>query len=491
MKISNLIKDKNLVKQIFPYGVDQFASISPVNNKLLKLYEYDDENTMKQKVKNSHLNFKDWRDKGLDYRLDKMKNMMQNLEKSKQQLSMMISKEMGKPISESIGEVDKSIKHINYYITNAKSFLHYKEISFENFENTVQYEPLGPLLNITPWNFPIWVPFKSVIPCLVAGNTIIQKPASRVTETSLFIEKLFKESGFEEAFQVTLLPHEMIEQHLFSDFRIRGVIFTGSTRIGSIIGTLSGKYLKKSLLELGGSDPFIILPDADVSKAVSFAAEGRLRNTGQACICAKRIIIHESLYNEFMPRLKEEIKKYKMGDPMDPSTNIGPLARLDLFLNLKRQVISTLQQQSAEIYNISDEKQISLKDIDRDDYSLDQGNFFEPLILTNIKENSPARSEEFFGPVFSIFTFKSEDEAIQLANETEFGLGASIFSKDESRAQAMAKKIESGMVFINSSSMSDSRLPYGGVKNSGYGRTSADNALYEFTNNKVISIRKK
>lgn len=391
----------------------------------------------------------------------------------------------GKPITESRGEVEKSVKHIHYYIKHAKTFLHHKEINFDNYENIVDYEPLGPILNITPWNYPIWVPFKSVIPLLVAGNTIIQKPGSRVPEISLKIEKLFKESGFKEAFQVTLMPHERIEPELFADFRIRSVMFTGSTRIGKIVGELSGRYLKKSLIELGGSDPLIVFSDADVDKAVECAAEGRLRNTGQACICAKRIIVHEKIYDQFLYKIMNEVKtKYQMGDPMDSNTKLGPIARLDLFMNLKRQLIEAIESKSAELL------ESSLAEIDEEDYKIEQGNYFKPLFLHSIKKNSIARNEEIFGPVFSFYKFSTDKEALDLANETEFGLGASIFTKDTNKAKEIARLIESGMVFINTSTFSDSRLPYGGVKNSGYGRTSADNALYEFTNNKVISVKK-
>ncbi len=381
--------------------------------------------------------------------------------------------------------MEKSVKHINYYIKHAKLFLHHKEINFENFDNIVDYEPLGPILNITPWNFPIWVPFKSVIPVLVAGNTIIQKPGGRVPEISLKIEKLFKESGFKDAFQVTFMPHERIESELFADFRIRSVMFTGSTRIGKIVGELSGKYLKKSLIELGGSDPLIVFSDADIDKAVECAAEGRLRNTGQACICAKRIIIHEKIYDQFISKIQAEVKsKYSFGDLMDPTTKLGPVARFDLFLNLKRQLIESLESKSAELINSS------IEEIDEENYLIEKGNYFKPLFLHNIQKNSIARTEEIFGPVFSFYKFSTDQEALDLANETEYGLGASIFTKDQNKAKEIAKRIDSGMVFINTATFSDSRLPYGGVKNSGYGRTSADNALYEFTNNKVISTKK-
>ncbi len=497
MKITKLLKDKNLVDKIFPFGLDEFASINPVNNKLIKKFEYDTKEEVIEKISKSQKSFEDWRFRGLDYRLGKMKKLAENLEKAKEELSKSISMEMGKPITQSKGEVEKSIKHIFYYINNAKSFLHYKEIKFENFDNIVEYEPLGPILNITSWNFPIWTPFKSVIPCLVAGNTVIQKPASRVLNSSKIVERLFQESGFNDAFQVAIVPHEMVEDTLFPDFRIRSAIFTGSTRIGRKVGELCGRYLKKPLLELGGSDPLIILEDADLSKAVESSAEGRLRNTGQACISAKRIIIHESLYENFLQLLKQELKKYKQGDPMDANTKLGPLARFDLFLNLKRQVIETLQSDSAKFVPLDEDNTQSTRStkeiIDEIDceYSIEQGNWFKPIILTDIKQGCPARSEELFGPVLSVYKFKTVEEAISLSNETEYGLGASVFTKDEKKAVDIARRVDSGMVFINSSTLSDSRLPYGGCKNSGFGRTSADNALYEFTNNKVISIRKK
>jgi succinate-semialdehyde dehydrogenase/glutarate-semialdehyde dehydrogenase len=234
---------------------------------------------------------------------------------------------------------------------------------------------------------------------------------------------------------------------------------------------------------LGGSDPLIVLSDADLNKAAEFAVEGRLRNTGQACICAKRIIVDQKIYKHFLDLVKEVLKKYYMGSPLDPKNKLGPLARLDLFLNLKRQVIQALESNSADIVD----NHTSLNDIDKADYDIDHGNFFEPVLLENIKPKSLARCEELFGPVFSFYKFDNIEEAIAIANETEYGLGASVFTKNDSLAMEIAKKIDTGMVFINSSTFSDSRLPYGGVKNSGYGRTSADAALYEFTNHKVIS----
>jgi succinate-semialdehyde dehydrogenase/glutarate-semialdehyde dehydrogenase len=343
---------------------------------------------------------------------------------------------------------------------------------------------LGVCLSIVPWNFPLWVGMKSIIPSMLAGNTVLFKPSAAVPQTSILIEDIFRHSGLGDEFIMSFANHEEIADPIISDKRVRSIIFTGSTRVGSIIGAAAGKNLKKALLELGGSDPLIVFEDADLKKAVTYAAEGRLRNTGQACICAKRTLVHESIYDKFVEMLIEEIGKYKVGDPMDTQYRLGPISRFDFFLKLKGQVLSSVNDHGATLVNTT------IDEVDEDNYTLDKGNFFKPVIMTDIKPNTPAYREELFGPVFSLFKFKTMEEAIKIANDTEFGLGASIFTEDERKAEECSRRIDSGMVFINQSSFSDSRLPYGGTKNSGIGRTSAWAAYYEFTNNKLISSNK-
>lgn len=324
---------------------------------------------------------------------------------------------------------------------------------------------------------------KSVIPCMIAGNTVVYKPSANVPQTSLKIEEIFKTSGFEGEFQVLFANHKQIEEKVIADDRIKSIIFTGSSEAGKSIGASSARYLKKAFLELGGSDPFIVLKDADIDAAVKAAAEGRLRNAGQACICAKRTIIHESIFDEFVEKLKKEIKEnYKLGDPMDENTKLGPVARFDLFLNLKKQVLETLDMDGAELIDAKYE------DVD-EEWSPEKGNFFTPILLKNIKKDSPIYKEEVFGPVFSLYTFKTDEEAIELANDTRYGLGGSVFTKDEKNAEIYKRDLQCGMLFINAGTISDSRLPYGGTKESGYGRTSAWTAFQEFTNNKVISAK--
>jgi succinate-semialdehyde dehydrogenase/glutarate-semialdehyde dehydrogenase len=487
MKISKIIKDKNLYNKIFPYDIHNYQTINPFNNQVIKSFEYDTADQISLVLERSHNAFRSWKFTSLEKRLDKMHNLINVLEKEKDSLSKLITLEMGKPIQESRAEINKSINHIKYYIKNSAEFLHPKSINFDNHHNKLVHEPLGVCLSIVPWNYPLWVGFKSIIPCLVEGNTIIFKPSAIVPQSSIKIADIFKESGFVDELILSFADHEKVTDMIISDKRVRSVVFTGSTRVGSIIAEECGKYLKKYLLELGGSDPLIVFDDADIDKAVYYAAEGRLRNTGQACICSKRIIIHESIKEKFIELLKEEIKKYKFGNPMDEENKLGPISRFDFFVKLKAQVIHSLEENGAECQDVNGKRGMDAID---EEFDLEKGNFFKPIILTNIKKNSIAWKEELFGPVFSLYKFKTLDEAIDIANDTEYGLGASIFTKDDNKADECAKRIESGMVFINSSSFSDSRLPYGGTKNSGIGRTSAWAAFDEFANNKIISWNK-
>lgn len=487
MKISKLIKDKNLLNKIFPYDIHHYQTINPTNNQLIKRFEYDSLEKVDNIIDRSHTSYKSWKFTSIEKRLDRMSDLAKQLEINKENLAKLITLEMGKPIHESRGEVVKSINHIKYYLKNTNAFLSPKKVDFDQYENQLIHEPLGICLSIVPWNYPLWVGFKSLIPSMIAGNTIIFKPSPLVSQTSIMITDLFKKSGFGDEFLLSFANHEIISDKLLDDKRIRSVVFTGSTKTGAIIGGECGKNLKKCLLELGGSDPFIVFDDADLEKAATYAAEGRLRNSGQACICSKRIIVHESVKEKFISLLKKEIVKYKIGNPMDENTNLGPIARFEFFLKLKAQVIHTLEENGAECEDIDGNKGMDAVD---EDYDINSGNFFKPLILTNIKKDSTAYREELFGPVFSMYKFKTLQEAIDIANATEFGLGASVFTQDESKAEQCAKHIESGMVFLNTSSFSDSRLPYGGTKNSGIGRTSAWAAFDEFSNNKVISYKK-
>jgi succinate-semialdehyde dehydrogenase/glutarate-semialdehyde dehydrogenase len=484
MKLSKIIRDQKIYDKLFPHDVHRYATINPTNNKILKVFEYDSRETVEDKIKASHKAFLNWKDKSLDYRFEKFKTLAKNFENNKEDLAKLITLEMGKPINESRGEITKSVNHIKYYLNNTRKFLTPHFLNFDNYENHIDLQPLGVCLSIVPWNFPLWVGMKSIIPCMFAGNTVIFKPSTVMPQTSIMIEEIFRNSGLGDEFIMSFADHQMIEDPIISDRKIKCVVFTGSTRVGSIIGAATGKHLKKSLLELGGADPFIVFEDADLKKAVTFAAEGRLRNTGQACICAKRIILHESVYDKFIDMLQDEIKKFKVGDPMDPSSKLGPISRFDFFLKIKHQVLESVIDHGVELVGTT------IEEIDEDDYRLEKGNYLKPIIMTNIKRNTPAYREEIFGPVFSIYKFKTFEEAVKIANDTEYGLGASIFTEDESKALECSRRIDSGMVFINQSSFSDSRLPYGGVKKSGIGRTSAWAAFYEFTNNKLVSINK-
>lgn len=404
-----------------------------------------------------------------------IKNAGHILRMKKEEFAQLITLEMGKVIRESRAEVEKCILACDFYAAHAEQFLEEDPILLPDGKKAkVIYQPLGTILAIMPWNFPFWQVFRFAVPTLLAGNTGILKHASNVPQCALAIESIFTEAGFLKGVFQSLLIESSAVLPLLEDDRIHAVSLTGSEKAGATVASFAGKNLKKSLLELGGSDPFIVLSDADIEKAAETAVKARMVNFGQSCIAAKRFIVEESVYEQFLEIFAKKMAQLKGGDPMDENSDFACMARPDLAEELYLQVQKSIQNGA----------KLLLGGIRPNPGSAS----FEPTILTEIPENSPAYREELFGPVASIFKVKNESEAIELANSTEFGLGSSLWTSDPKRGERLAAQIESGAVFINSMVASQPALPFGGIKKSGFGRELGRLGILEFVNAKTVYL---
>jgi len=383
----------------------------------------------------------------------------------------LMTQEMGKPIAQSLAEVDKCGVLCEYYAANAEAFLQPKYTATEAQESFVTYEPMGVLLGVMPWNFPFWQVFRFAIPSIMAGNTVVVKHASNVKESAEAIESLFLESGFETGVYQNLHIASDKVNAVIANPIIKAVSLTGSEAAGSAVATQAGKYLKKTVLELGGSNAFIVCDDADIHKTIAIAVNARMQNTGQSCIAAKRFLIQENVYDLFLEKFKAAVSRLKTGDVMDPETQIGSLARVDLAEALEKQVNQSVEM-GAKIA-------LGGKRCEA---------FYEPTILTNVSPEMPVFKEETFGPMAAIVTFSTLDEAIALSNQSEFGLGVSVFTTDIPLIKNRIHEFNEGAVFINDLVKSDPRLPFGGIKKSGYGRELSQEGILEFVNVKTVVI---
>ncbi|MGM0650655.1 MAG: NAD-dependent succinate-semialdehyde dehydrogenase, partial [Bacteroidota bacterium] len=398
----------------------------------------------------------------------------EELRRQKSEFARLITLEMGKLLTEAEAEVEKSARVCDYYAEHGESYLSEKHIPTEYDVSKVVYRPLGPVLAIMPWNFPFWQVFRFAAPNLMAGNTGILKHAGNVSGCSLAIASVFEKAGFPEGcFASVLLPGKET-QPLIEDKRVAAVTLTGSTQAGKKVAEMAGCNLKKTVLELGGSDPYLILDDANIQLAAEKCAAGRLLNAGQSCIGAKRFIVMQEVYDDFVNAFKEKLQAAKLGDPMDKNTTLAPLATKLFRDDLHHQVKSSLTAGATCITG---------------GYIPDmEGAFYPATILTDVKPGMPAYEEELFGPVASVFKVSSEDEAVRIANDTVFGLGAAVFTQNSKRAERIASgKLNAGTVFINDFVKSDPRLPFGGIKESGYGRELAIEGFREFMNVKTVA----
>lgn len=426
---------------------------------------------MKHAVEIANQTFFNWRKVAIEVRLELVKNLIILLKKNKDFYASLITEEMKKPISQSVAEVEKCAWLCEYYIGNAPQFLENKIVKTNAIESYVTYEPLGVILGVMPWNFPFWQVFRFAIPTLIAGNTVIVKHASNVGKTANLLQQIFEEAQFPKGCYMNVAVKGSEVHQLIAMPEIKAVSLTGSENAGISVATVAGKYLKKCVLELGGNNAFIVLQDAAIDKIIAIAVNARMQNAGQSCIAAKRYLLHQKIADEFTEKYINAINKLVVGNPFDVTTQIGPLARLDLAIDLEIQVRKSIEMGAKLL--------LGGKRIE---------DFFEPTVLTNVTPEMPIFKEETFGPVVAITTFSDIDEAIKLSNQSEFGLGVSIFTSNPNAIKKYIPKFEEGAVFINEMVKSDPRMPFGGVKKSGYGRELAENGIKEFVNVKTVMI---
>lgn len=450
-------------------------SINPTNGAVIKEYDEYSDIQINALLEKADKAFNFWKEQDILERSGNFKKLSSLLHQQKEALGRLISLEMGKPISESYAEIEKCAMVCDYYATYSQSILVKEFISSDATDSYVVYQPLGLILAVMPWNYPFWQVFRFAAPALMAGNGAILKHASNVSGCALAIESLFSEAGFPEGLFCTILTSSKGVESLIANKSIQAVTLTGSEGAGSAVASLAGKYLKKSVLELGGSDPFIVLEDADLEMATDYALKSRFLNTGQSCIAAKRFIVLNGIFQDFQENLLYKINKLKLGNPLLEETNIGPMAKLDLLEVVLNQIQKSVDAGASVLYGGN---KIG-----------DEGAFLEPTLLTNVFPGMPVFDEEVFGPVLPLTKVNSVDEAIKLANQTKYGLGASIWTRNISLAEKLALKIDSGAVFINGMVKSDPRLPFGGIKNSGYGRELSHFGIKEFVNVKTIWVK--
>lgn len=454
----------------------QLRSTNPATGELIGEYPELHFEEIEQRIQLSFDAFQHWKKTTCRQRVERFEVMADLLCKNSEPLAQLITLEMGKTIREARAEIEKCASVCRYYASEAEGFLTSRTIATDASLSYVCYRPLGPILAIMPWNFPFWQVFRCAIPALAAGNTILLKHASNVSGCSLAIEKLFLEAGFpDHVFQSVLISNQKVDV-LINHRRIKGISLTGSTQVGREVAQQAGRQLKKTVLELGGSDPYIILEDADLQLAASRCVSGRLINAGQSCIGAKRFIVVDKIYDEFLALFVHQMRSVHMGNPLDEQTTIGPMARKNLRDDLHMQVIRSIDKGATLLTGgILPET---------------AGYFYPPTVLTNIQPGMPAWHEELFGPVASIIKVPHLQRAIEVANDTPFGLGASIFTANTALARKLAvEDLEAGCCFVNESVRSDPRMPFGGINESGYGRELSKEGLLEFCNIKTIWIK--
>jgi len=449
-----------------------FKSVYPYTQETIAEYTAHTKEQIEALLAKGHTTYRQLGQIPLQQRCDWMLKAAALLKEQVTEHATIITWEMGKTLKEAKAEVLKCAASAEYYAQNIAAMLQPRPLNSDASKSYVLYQPKGIILAIMPWNFPYWQVFRFALPNLLAGNAGLLKHASNVSGCALAIEKLFLQAGFPEgAFQSVLVNSKDIEP-IIADDRVQGVTLTGSTPAGMSVAQLAGKYIKKSVLELGGSDPFVVLKDADLEAAAAVAVKARMQNAGQSCIAAKRWIVESAVAEEFTHKVTGILQKMQQGDPFAESTEMGPMARPDLAEGLAKQLQQTIQQ--------------GAKLLTGGQY---EGCNFAPTLLTNVQANMTAFEEETFGPLAVIITAKDEHQAITLANHPTFGLGAALWSKDLEKAARLATQIESGNVYINDMVHSDARLPFGGIKQSGYGRELAAEGTHEFLNIKTVYIK--
>lgn len=450
-------------------------TINPTTEKIEKTFTEHTHQQVHEIIDNVYDEFLRWKEIPFTERSILMKNAAAILREKKNDYGKILTLEMGKTITQAAAEVEKCSLVCDYYADDAEKILSEEIVQTDASESYVRFDPVGIVLAVMPWNFPFWQVFRFAAPALMAGNGCILKHASNVPMSALAIEEIFKLAGFPKNIFRTLLIGSSLVEGVINHPKVKAATLTGSETAGKNVAQACGKVLKKTVMELGGSDPFIVLDDADIDQAVKTAVTARLINNGQSCIAAKRFIVVEKVYNEFEKKFVDAMMKIKIGDPMDLTTELGPIAREDLLMELDSQVKHSVEKGAVVL--------CGGKRIEREGY------FYEPTILANLSKGMPAYDDEIFGPVASLIKAKDEEDAVEIANDSPFGLGASLWTKNTLRAKEIARKVESGSVFINGMVKSDPRLPFGGIKISGYGRELSHYGIKEFVNIKTVWIK--
>jgi succinate-semialdehyde dehydrogenase/glutarate-semialdehyde dehydrogenase len=450
------------------------ASVNPSTGETVATFEPLGGADLEQKLQRAAAAFEINRQRSFAGRAERMQRAAGLLEQRAPQLAATITMEMGKPIAAAVAEVKKCATACRHYAEQAERYLAPEHIATDAQDSYVRFDPIGIVLAVMPWNFPFWQVFRFAAPALMAGNVGLLKHASNVPQSALAIEDILREAGFDRGEFQTLLITSAQVTALLDDERIKAATLTGSEPAGASVAAAAAKRIKKSVLELGGSDPFIVMPSADLKAAVDTAVKARIVNNGQSCIAAKRFIIHEAIYPEFERRFVAALEALKIGDPTDETTDLGPLATPQILDDLARQVDASI---AAGARLLTGGKPLANK-----------GNFYPPTALTDIPRSAPAYAEETFGPVASLFRVASAAAAVTLANATPFGLGASVWTRDPAEQQHFITAIETGQVFVNAMVASDPRLPFGGVKHSGFGRELGSYGIREFVNIKTVWV---
>ena len=450
-------------------------SVNPATGKLIKSYDEHTSEEIIEAIEKSHKDFLNWRTVPFNDRKKLMYNAAEILKKRSENYGRLLTMEMGKTIKQAIAEVEKCAWVCEYYAENAGNILKPEIIATDASKSYVRFDPLGIILAVMPWNFPFWQVFRFAAPALMAGNAGLLKHASNVPGSALAIEEIFIEAGFPENLFRTLLIGSGKVNDVINHELVKAATLTGSEFAGQKVAGACGNKLKKTVMELGGSDPFIVLTDADIDKAVETAVTARITNNGQSCIAAKRFIVVKEVYNEFEQKFADKLSRVKMGDPMNENTELGPIAREDLLMELINQVERS----------VATEAKLLTGGIRPDSI----GYYYPATLLTNVKKGMPAYHEEIFGPVASLIYAEDESDVITIANDTSYGLGAALFTSDLEKAEHLSEKIEAGSVFINGMVKSDPRLPFGGIKLSGYGRELSHYGIKEFTNIKSVWVK--
>ncbi len=451
------------------------ASLNPATNQLLQKFASWDASRLRQALEKTRDAQQSWAQTDFASRAGVLCEVAKHLRLQRDRYAALITQEMGKPLREARAEVEKCAGVCDYYAQHAADFMRYEPVESDAGKSYVAYYPLGVVLAIMPWNFPFWQVFRAAVPALMAGNAVVLKHAPNVPQCALVLEQIFRECALPEDMFTSLMIETDLVADVIASPHVHAVTFTGSEAAGRKVAACAGAHLKKSVLELGGSDPFIVLHDADMELTVDMAVASRFVNCGQSCIAAKRFIVVPQIADEFLYRLKTKVETLKLGDPRDDATQIGPMARLDLRDALHRQLTDSIAQGAVAVTGCRIDPR--------------EGFFYRPSILDHVTASTRAYHEELFGPVAIMIRAVDEQDALRIANETRFGLGSSIWSNDVARAEHLATRIQAGCTFINGMVKSDPRLPFGGVKASGFGRELFRLGMHEFVNAKTVWIR--